>query len=267
MKTVYIDVLVTVNIFIDFFLLLCTQKALHIRTPYKRMIFAGIIGGIESLAALLPMLNFAVNLFIDVAGAAIIIFAAFGKCNIKTYVKRVAVYFSFSFSFCGIMIFVFSVFKPKGMEIYNNVVYFNISPVLLIILTLVCYYILKFIKRMTNGVNGVQTYNIEIDYDNSHFLFCAKADSGCTVKEPFSGNSVIVAEKCIFEKISFDETKLRVIPFESLGGTGIIKGFKPQKIIVDGKEIANDIYIGICENVLSGDIKALIPTEITDKIN
>ena len=232
MKTIYIDVLITVNIFIDFMLILCTKRCLHINVSYKRMLMSSALGGFESLFALLPPLKFGLNIIFDLTGAAAIIFVAFGKCNIKTYLKRVAVYFLFSFSFCGIMIFIYTAFKPNGMEIYNDIVYFDISPVVLIILTLVCYYILKLIKRMTKGINGGGTCNVEI--------------------------------KSVMDNYSPDEKKIRLIPYESLGGSGLISGFKPQEVKIDGKKIDDQIYIGLCENILKGDIKALIPGQIVN---
>lgn len=164
------------------------------------------------------------------------------------------------------MIFIYTAFKPKGMEIYNDVVYFNISPVLLIILTLACYYILKLTRRLTKGVCGGGTCNVEISTNGKIMMFCAKIDTGCNVKEPFSGEYVIIAEKCIIDNFEPDNSKIRIIPFKSLGGNGIIKGFKPDSIKIDGKEISNDVYIGICNGVLKGDVKALIPYEIA-KVN
>ena len=59
-----------------------------------------------------------------------------------------------------------------------------------------------------------------------------------------------------------DETKTRIIPFESLGGNGIVKGFPPDEVKIDGKEICKSIYIGICNDVLKGDVKAIIPYEL-----
>ena len=59
-----------------------------------------------------------------------------------------------------------------------------------------------------------------------------------------------------------DETKTRIIPFESLGGNGIVKRFPPDKVKIDGKEICKNIYIGICNDVLKGDVKAIIPYEL-----
>lgn len=262
MQTLYIDVLITVNIFIDFFLILCTKKFLNIKASLKRLILGSVLGGILSLVAIFPEIPIFINLFLDLLFAVLIIFVSFGKTSINNFIKRVTVYFITAFIFCGIMIFIYTSFKPKGMEIYNDVVYFNISPILLIILTLACYYILKLTKRLTKGVCGGGTCNVEIYLNGKYITFCSKIDSGCNLKEPFSGNYVIIVEKSLLDYYEPENSNVRLIPFESLGGKGILKGFKPDRVKINGDFIVNDIYIGICENILNGDIKSLIPFEI-----
>lgn len=262
MSKVYVDILIVVNIFIDFFLLLCTKKIIGTYTKYQKLILGSIIGGISSLVAILPVLSNSINFLLDLLFAIIIIFITFGKCNIKVFIKRVIIFYMLSFCFCGIMTITFLTLKPKGMQIFNNKIYFDISPVLLIFLTLLCYYILNITKRLTNNVHKTEICNTEIFVGENHFCFCAKYDTGCNVKEPFSGKSVIIAEKSLFEGFSPDLQKTRVIPFTSLGGDGILKGFPADKIIINGKVVNDTIYIGICENVLLGDFKALIPNDL-----
>ena len=260
-KTVYVDVLITVNVFIDFFLLLCVKRFLNIRAKLIRIIFGSFIGGILSLTALLPKIPVGLNIIVDIFFASAIVFAAFGKIRIKNYIKRVAVYFGASFFFCGIMIFIYTAFKPKGMAIYNDVVYFDISPVLLIILTLICYYILWLFKRLTKGDISKAVCDVSIEANNIKAEFRAVADTGCTVKEPFSSNYVIIAEKELINNLKFDNGKMRIIPFDSLGGKGILKGYKPDGVRINGK-VVHDVYIGVCENVIKSEIKAIVPYEL-----
>ena len=266
MQTIFIDVLITVNIFIDFFLILCVKKFLDVNVSLKRIIAGSLLGGLFSIVALLPKIPIILNLFLDLIFALAIVFVSFGKTSVNNFIKRVTVYFITGFIFCGIMIFIYSSFKLKGMEIYNDVVYFNISPTLLIILTLACYYILKLTKRLTKGVCGGGTCNVEIYLNGRYITFCSKIDSGCNLKEPFSGEYVIIVEKTLLDNYEPDKNKIRLIPFESLGGKGILKGFKPEKLTINGKIQFNNVYLGICENILKGDIKSLIPFEITKNI-
>ena len=262
MKNVYIDILITVNFFIDYFLLLCTKKFLGIHIKYYRLVIGSIIGGITSLSALLPTLSWGLNILIDLLIAILIITITFGKCKIQTYVKRVVVYFTISFTFCGIMIFIYINFKPSNMGIFNDVVYFDISPIILIILTMLCYYVMLLIKKFTRNIFHNYICNVEVEIEKKAYTFTAKIDSGCNLKEPFSGNSVIIAEKNLFDNFEFPENKFRIIPFETLSGKGVIKGFATDRVIIDGKPIIYPVYVGICENVFKDDTKALVPLEI-----
>ena len=95
MKSVYIDVLITVNVFIDFILILCTKKALCINTSFKKMLLASLLGGVQSLIALFTPLPFFLNIPIDVLCAAGIVLCAFGRCPFKCFIKRISVCFGF----------------------------------------------------------------------------------------------------------------------------------------------------------------------------
>ena len=266
MATVYIDVLITVNIFIDFFLILCTKTLLHISQKLSRLILGAVLGGFFSLAALLPRIPFGLNIIFDAALAALVILVSFGFYSARVFLKRAAVYFFCSFFFCGIMIFVYTSFKPKGMEIYNDVIYFNISPFLLIILTLVCYYLLKLASRFSGKSIGKRVCGVNVVYRGRSSSFNALVDTGCRVKEPFSGDYVIIAEKSLVSGLKPEENVMRVIPFGSLGGKGMIKGFLPDSVEIDGKPAQQSLYIGICENILKGDVRAIIPSEPVNNI-
>ncbi|HCA04892.1 MAG TPA: hypothetical protein DEO32_03230 [Ruminococcaceae bacterium] len=263
MGTVYIDVLITVNIFIDFFLIICVKALLHINQKLYRLIFGAVLGGFFSLAALLPRIPFGLNFIADAALAVPIILVSFGFGSIKLLIKRTALYFFCSFFFCGIMIFVYTSFRPKGMEIYNDVVYFNISPVLLIILTLVCYYLLRLWERFSKSDMSRRVCKVTIRSNGKSADFNAVVDTGCNVREPFSDDYVIIAERELLNGIEPEENTLRLIPFETIAGSGIIRGFKPKQVLIDGREATESLYIGCCENVLKGDVRAIIPSELT----
>ena len=248
-------------------LLLCTRRFLHLKAKTARMILASVLGGVLSLTALLPPLPFFLNFPLDFLGAAALVFTAFGKTNFKNFLKRTAVLFSVSFSFCGMMVLVYTSFHPKGMEVYNDVVYFNISPVLLIILTLVCYYAMRLTEKLTKGRLGKQVCRVTVTTHGKTAEFSAMIDTGCEVKEPFSGEYVIIAEESCLTAFNDLFFQYRIIPFNSLGGSGILSGFRAEKIWIDGRELSNQIYIGKCSGALTGDVKAIVPYAITKNLN
>ncbi len=52
-----------------------------------------------------------------------------------------------NFAFAGFMMAIWYFISPQGMIIKNSIVYFNISPIILIGSTAVCYVVIRFIYR------------------------------------------------------------------------------------------------------------------------
>ncbi len=260
------DILCAVNVFIDFLLLLGAARLLRLRVSLPRLLAASVLGGALSLAALLPRLPVWLNLLSDAAGAALLVATAFGKTDVKSFLRRTAVFFAESFFFCGIMFFICSTFRPKGMEVYNDVVYFNISPILLILFTLVCYYLMKLFRFLADGAVGKPLCTVKTTVNGREYLFRAMIDTGCSVKEPFSGADVIVAERSLLMPTAASNFQYRIIPFQSLGGEGVLQGIRPESVEIDGKATGGKLYIGLCDGVLKGDVKAIVPFSITKEL-
>ena len=262
MRTVYVDVLVAINLLTDCMLLTSVGRLLHLQTKPWRIILGGAVGGACSLAALLPELPSALTAALDFVFAALMILAAFGRASPKRFLIRTAALFAASFSFCGIMLFVCTIFKPKGIAVINDVVYFNISPIWLILLSLLCFYALKLFGRLTHKAAAKRVCTVQVRLGNDTADFTALVDTGCHVTEPFSGDAVIIAEKALLKDIPLLNFQIRIIPFESLGGSGALEGIPAKEISIDGKALPERVYIGLCDGVLRGDVKAIVPSEI-----
>ena len=95
------------------------------------------------------------------------------------------------------------------------------------------------------------------------FTFDSMVDTGCNLKEPFSGLPVIVAEREVIDTV-IPEKKTRIVPFNTLSGDGMLKAFKPEKIIIDGKEYKSGVYIGVSDGKLTAQTKSLMGKEISE---
>lgn len=265
MHSIYIDVLIFTNIFQDFIVLLILKKILHLKSSYLRLLAGSLTGGITSLIALIPPLNFLLNIITKIAVALLLVLVTFGFQNRKNFVKNTVTLFIISFLFNGALICFYLAIKPNGMEIINDTVYFNISPLLLIILTLIIYFILSIYKRLfKNHTKHYETVTVTIHSENKEYIVKCKIDSGCNVKEPFSGSYVIIVEESKLPEINPDKSKIRVIPFESLGGNGIIYGFKADEIKINNKKQSQEIYIGLSTNVFKNGIDGIIPQKLIE---
>ena len=84
-------------------------------------------------------------------------------------------------------------------------------------------------------------------------------DSGNKLTEPFSNYPVIIVDQ---DKIRFDTERL--IPYNTVGGEGVLNAFKPDKIIVSNgkKSFESDrVYIAM-SNVDSKDFSAILNPQL-----
>ena len=127
LTVIYVDVLLVVNFFITFLLLLITQKLAKENSKLVRLVLASFAGAAYSLVILFDELDFAVSLLGKLAAACLIVLIAFRRSGLKCFAKNTAIFFFVNFVFVGIMVGLWMIFKPAGIVINNSTVYFDVS--------------------------------------------------------------------------------------------------------------------------------------------
>jgi stage II sporulation protein GA (sporulation sigma-E factor processing peptidase) len=269
-QTVYIDVLICINLFINYFLLLAVSRFLSIMVKRARLLAAAALGAAYSLTILLPEVNLFLSFLIKFIMAATIVFAAYPFKGVKQFLRQLAAFYIMSFAFAGFMLALWFFISPQGLIIKNSVIYFNISPLLLIILTVICYVIIRMINRLTGREAPDKIFcRIRIDYDGKSVSCMGKVDTGNSLTEPFSNYPVVVVdEKCIAAmKPDENSGKIRLVPFQAVSGGGLLSAFKPDLLtVICGKkqiEIHN-VYIAATKSKL-GEFSALLNPDLLQK--
>lgn len=283
--TIYVDVLVCINLFINYFILIATAKFLKIYIKRIRVLAGATLGAFYSLYILLPDMNFALSILVKMVMSVTICLAAFKFTGVKPLIKIVACFYSISFVFCGVMFAIWNLFSPNGLLINNGVVYFNISPIFFIVTTGVSYLLIGLINRIS-GRDAPRNifYNVMIEFEGKSVVIRSKLDTGNTLVEPFSNIPVIVVEYANIKEILPQEMKeflssgnmeytqnckylkkCRMIPFNTVSANGILPAFLPDKVeIIHERTIERkDAYIAVCSNgVFNGEFKSLINPDL-----
>lgn len=258
LTVVYADVLVTVNFFITFLLLLACAKLCKEQPKTARFVLASFIGGAYSLVLLFDKLAFAVSFFGKLAAAGVIVFAAFGKRPFKLFLKNVAIFMFVNFVFLGLISGGWMLFKPPGVVINNSTVYFDVSAEVLLASAAFAYAATAIIIRIYNNrISKKEIYDISVEKDGREYRFFAFADSGNNLKEPFTDSPVIVVSADVFPDVECN----RVIPVTTVGGEGVLYAFKPDKVTVqtsNGKSLLGNVYIALSHNMKKGEYKGII---------
>ena len=283
-QTIYIDILIAVNLFINYILLLLTAKFLSLKWKSIRLVFGEILSGIYSLYILFPETNLFLSILVKLIMSITIVWCVFGFKSLKSFIKITLCFYAINFLFSGMMLGLWILFRPSSMEMNNGVVYFNISPLVLIASTIVSYFIIEIFYRII-GKNHIKNsfYEIKINIEDSPVKLRAKVDTGNILREPFSNLPVIIVRKSTAEKIippkllglldnyyqntnniSSYEVKysIRMVPFKTVAGSGVLPAFK-LKNIINPEGILKKAYIAICpDGTLSEEIGALINPEL-----
>lgn len=258
LTVIYADVLLVVNFFITFLLLLITQKLAKENSKLVRLVLASFAGAAYSLVILFDELDFAVSLLGKLAAACLIVLIAFRRSGLKCFAKNTAIFFFVNFVFVGIMVGLWMIFKPAGIVINNSTVYFDVSATALLISAFIAYVISAVIIRIYNNKTAKnELYQLTVYYDGQKCSFFAFADSGNNLREPFSDYPVIVADENLFKDVPCS----RVIPVSTVNGEGILKAFKPEKVVIStsrGSGELSRVYIALSKNVKKGEYQGII---------
>lgn len=280
MHTIYIDILLCVNLVINYLLLSSTSFYTHTQITTKRLILGSFVGAVCSLTILLPIIPFLPNMLIKIAVGGLTVFTAFGRKRVGEFVRLYVVFLIATFFFCGIVIALWFLFTPKNLLIKNSVVYLNISPVMLIFYSTVCYAAFRIFHTIAGKHQARDTYCILTIKNNFNFVrVTAKIDTGNSLKEPFSQCPVIVIGRQTAEVITPAEiveyetvttlryrtavNNIRFVPFTSVNGEGILPCFKAEEVYLNDIICDKTVYIALCkDSYIQGDFQAIIPYEI-----
>ena len=278
---VYADVLIVLNLFVNFFILQLTCKICKETYRFIRLIFAALVGAVFSLYIFLPETGIVTETAFRLTVCALIVLLGFGFDSIKSFLRRIGVFFAVSFLYAGGMMGIWTVFKPNNLAINNGIVYVGISPTVLISTTLFVYVILSLIRFFAKK----QAYEgkrckLKIAYRNSEVFITALVDTGHSLVDPISGSQVIIVEKSVTDRLNLkfpcyalgSEGDLpegfRVIPYSSVGGHGLLSAFTPDSIEVESEgrlwEIKNAL-IALSEEPLGEDYKGIVNPETLSK--
>ena len=253
---IYIDVLIFVNIIVDYFLLMIT--AFFTGAPRKRVrtALAAFAGSLLSLVILIPEMHIVLSLLVKAAGAFIMAAIAYGVKNPRYLLRNSAYLFVASGLVAGGVIFAGEVLNNNAFVNKNLGIYIDVSPLTLIIVVLVIYIMLALFELLFKKHRRLdKTYRATLSLGGRRLEFDALIDSGNKLYDALSGRDAVVLKRSFSKKL-LDQKQLdalegfntagdssaladigefALLPFSSLGGSGLLLGFGADMCSVDGE--------------------------------
>lgn len=267
---VYADVLVTVNLFVNYALLLCTSLILKCKIAGARLLLGAVVGSVYGLVIFLPDLPMYVELPLRLAASGLIVFASFGYKGFRRFLRCFLTFFAVAFAFGGIMLTLWVTVAPVGMIYNNGAVYFDIDLPVLAVSTVACFTVVSLISKLTaRKAPANSVFILSIRYNGKAVSGTALCDTGNSLTEGFSGFPVIIGEYATLKEIMPQSIadyyknpseisqgeKIRPVVCRTISGVGLLPSFRPDE--VELKSInrhikTNRVYIAVTENRLAG---------------
>lgn len=234
---VYADILILVNFIVDYFLIGLTARFLHKKTRLWRMLTGAAAGGIFSLYIFLPQSNFFVQIAVQIFMCTALCFITFGFGDIKTFLRSAAILFAVNFAYSGAMIALWLIFKPYGMVINNSVVYFNISPLFLILFSVIGYFAVIILRKILKKNFSENIYcDVTIKNDMQAIKLRGIVDSGNSLTDVFGISEIFITEKSVVDTILCEEktnpARFRKIPCSTVAGERLLDGYRIDDAVV-----------------------------------
>lgn len=228
---VYVDMVFFLNFAVDFLLLLGTNRMTGFPAGYLRCLAASLLGGVYAAGCLLPGFAFLGSPLWRLVSFVLMGLLAFGWN--RSALSRCSVFFLLSMALGGIA-------QSSGRKEYSGLL---LCAVLLLAL---CW------AGFDNGI-GRQAYRkLKLTLGEKTVSMLALQDTGNTLRDPVSGESVVVISPKAAQSLtgltqeelsSPLETLthrplqgLRLIPYRAVGAGGMLLGMRIYDAELDGKK-------------------------------
>ncbi|MBQ5889516.1 MAG: sigma-E processing peptidase SpoIIGA [Clostridia bacterium] len=271
--TIYADILVLINTYVNYFVLLATCTFLRTPRRFLRLFLGAAVGGVCSLVILLPQKNELISMLCQLSIAVLIIFITFGFDYLHIFLKRLASFFLVSFLFSGSVYFIYQIFKPNRLIINNSVIYFDISTIELILGSAAIYAVIIVVRTLNGGFakNDRKKVKMTIEHNGKRVEFSCLIDTGNMLRDAFTDMPVAVVDSSVSRCLMIDlnnlsedtikQNKLRYIPYNTVGNEGLMPVFKPDCVLLDGRRVDN-LLIGVSSHKFESEYKAVANYDI-----
>ncbi len=242
---VYLDILFFINFLMNYFVISICTAIVPGRSKYKRKILASILGGIYGVGFFVPDLDFLYSVLSVFIFSAVLVAIIFCPCKASEFFKILGVFYLSSFLLSGGIYMLLPLFG--GGVVRNNIIYTKSGYLILfgIIVGIGVILCVKYIRKNL----GRREYFIKIRYKDQTVRSSGIVDTGNTLKDPVSGEGVIVIDKSVLERLFFpgcnefnlgewiDDKDLRIIPYKTVANEGVMMGFLADEVVLEGKTL------------------------------
>ena len=276
--TVYLDILFLVNLTVDYFLLSAVALLRRINRKKIRLLLGAAAGSLYSSFVFFTPLSFAFTLPFKILASAFMVLISFEHRKISSFFKNLICMHIVSIGFGGLIMGAELLFSPRNLLVSNGEFYINISVLTLIIASSVAYISMLVFSRFLTPLKKQGLHKITVTVDGKTTDLTALYDSGNQLTDKLTGAKVIVASKNAVVSIMPEDvrrvfsadldmtyaaetswnTRICMIPYHTLSGNGLLAGFRPDRVTIDGEMMEQRAVIAVKDGEINEKYQAIV---------
>ncbi len=237
---IYVDLVIFLNIAMDFLLLLSVSIILKRNIKIYRIILGSIVGGISIIFLFISLNNFLLFIF-KLLISILMVIVTFSFKNIKYFINNL-LYLYLSSIILGGGLYLIDIqinYHNNGFIFMDSSFSINMV-VLLFISPIIIYYYIKSMKKMKNKYNSF--YKVDLYWNNKVYKFIAFLDTGNRLYDPYKHRPVILINS---SDIVLDYDNSIIVPYKTASSNSILKCFAADKIVIDNNYEMKNILVGV----------------------
>lgn len=253
---IYLDLVMILNFFFDFILLLSVSLLLRRNVSIYKIMLGAFLGGLSILFLFIKISSFGLFLF-KIVISIIMVLISFGYKSLKYTFKNLLYLYTASIILGGFLYFLNVEFSyiNTGLIFINNGLSINVVFLIIFCPIIIYIYVKQGIWLKSNYSNY---YKINIYLNNEKYSLNGFLDTGNTLTEPLTNKPIILIDK----KIECD--KFFFVPCKTVNDSGVIKCIKVDKIEIDGK-FKYKVIVGLLDEKIKIDgINCLLNKKILE---
>ncbi len=197
---VYADILWLINFMMDFMLLWCTGHFGGFHTAWYRLCLAAVLGGLYGVGMVFPGLSLLYITGVKLLFPVVLLFVAFGRLGWRRFGKAFLYFYLLSFAMSGAVMGGSALFTRYGwlgrqaQPIHMMTLLFGVFAAVLL-----GRFGLRYVKQ--NLQRETHLTEVKIKIEEKETIIRCMLDTGNALKEPISGNAVMVVEYQAIKKL------------------------------------------------------------------
>ena len=282
MRVIYIDTLFVLNLAVDYFLLLLTATISGVYQKRRRLFLGAVAGAFLATAGYFLTTGAIFAMAFRVFSCILIVWLAFGTQKRNILIRLCGAFLLLTVLLAGV---IYGISSLNGVPLLQNgIPYMEISVPFMLVAFLLIYLLSGVVLGKGRAAAGRCYQTVTAVMGEEKITFRALADSGNLLRDPISGQRVIVASNSTLSGLfrgagamilkNMDDwpaeellprlrkcckTSFWILPVHTAAQKGFILVFRPEELYIDGRK-TDEYLLGVTTQTLEigNDCCALI---------